>query len=101
MSIDTLRADHVGQRDARGDPLTPNLDALAARGLRFTRANAQANESLFSHRSIFMGALGAAMFGLDDLRAGRPSVLPTFVKATGPTPVFDPCGGCVSEVSCD
>ena len=26
--------------------------------------------------SIFMGALGAAMFGLDDLRAGRPCTLP-------------------------
>ena len=30
--------------------------------------------------SIFMGALGAALFGLDDVRAGRPAVLPTFVQ---------------------
>jgi hypothetical protein len=28
-----------------------------------------------------MGALGAALFGLDDVEAGRPAVLPTFVQA--------------------
>ncbi len=31
--------------------------------------------------SIYMGALGAAMFALDDVNAGRPAVLPTFVEA--------------------
>jgi len=31
--------------------------------------------------SIYMGALGAALFGLDDVEAGRPAVLPTFVQA--------------------
>ena len=30
--------------------------------------------------SIFMGALGAALFGLDDVRAGRPAVMPSFVQ---------------------
>lgn len=30
--------------------------------------------------SIFMGALGAALFGVDDLEAGRPAILPTFVE---------------------
>jgi benzoyl-CoA reductase subunit A len=30
--------------------------------------------------SIFMGALGAALFGADDVDAGRPAVLPTFVQ---------------------
>jgi benzoyl-CoA reductase subunit A len=30
--------------------------------------------------SIYMGALGAAMYGLDDVQAGRPSLLPTFVQ---------------------
>ncbi len=30
--------------------------------------------------SIYMGALGAALFGLDDVRAGRPALLPTFVQ---------------------
>ena len=31
--------------------------------------------------SIYMGALGAALFALDDVRAGRPRMLPTFVEA--------------------
>jgi benzoyl-CoA reductase subunit A len=31
--------------------------------------------------SIYMGALGAALFGLDDLAAGRPALLPTFARA--------------------
>jgi benzoyl-CoA reductase subunit A len=31
--------------------------------------------------SIYMGAMGAALFALDDLRAGRPGILPTFVLA--------------------
>ncbi len=30
--------------------------------------------------SIYMGALGAALFGVDDLEAGRPAILPTFVQ---------------------
>ncbi len=30
--------------------------------------------------SIYMGALGAALFGMDDVDAGRPAVLPTFVE---------------------
>ncbi len=31
--------------------------------------------------SIYMGALGAALFALDDFRAGTPSSLPTFSRA--------------------
>jgi benzoyl-CoA reductase subunit A len=30
--------------------------------------------------SIYMGALGAALFGMDDVDAGKPAVLPTFVQ---------------------
>ncbi len=30
--------------------------------------------------SIYMGALGAALFALDDLKAGRPSMLPSFIE---------------------
>jgi benzoyl-CoA reductase subunit A len=34
--------------------------------------------------SIYLGALGAALFGVDDVEAGRPAMLPTFVqKALG------------------
>jgi arylsulfatase A-like enzyme/cytochrome c-type biogenesis protein CcmH/NrfG len=54
ITIDTLRADHVGAygyRHAR----TPTLDALAARGTRFDRAYAAAPITLVSHASILTG----------------------------------------------
>lgn len=51
ITIDTLRADRVG----RG--LTPAIDGLAARGVRFTNARATAPLTLPSHTSILTGAL--------------------------------------------
>ncbi len=41
--------------------------------------------------SIYMGARGAALFALDDYRAGRPSILPRFVHASD-MPDETPCG---------
>jgi len=41
--------------------------------------------------SIYMGARGAALFALDDYRAGRPGMLPTFVHASD-VPDETPCG---------
>ncbi len=55
VSMDTFRADRVGAVDARGLPLTPSLDRLAQQSLVFTRAYAQANETLYSHASLFTG----------------------------------------------
>lgn len=49
VTIDTLRADRVG----RG--LTPTLDALAARGLRFTHARSVVPLTLPAHASIMTG----------------------------------------------
>jgi benzoyl-CoA reductase subunit A len=37
--------------------------------------------------SIYMGALGAALFALDDAGAGRQGALPAFMRQAGPTPV--------------
>ncbi len=51
ITIDTLRADRVGPG------LTPNLDALASRGVRFTNARAAVPLTLPSHVSILTGAL--------------------------------------------
>ena len=51
ITIDTLRADRVG----RG--LTPAIDGLAARGMRFTNARATAPLTLPSHTSILTGTL--------------------------------------------
>ena len=55
ISMDTFRADHLGALDASGRSLTPNLDALAAESVVFSRAFAQSNETLFSHTALFTG----------------------------------------------
>ncbi len=54
ITVDALRADHVG---AYGYPraTTPNIDALAARGTRFTRAYAQAPHTSYSVASMLTG----------------------------------------------
>ena len=54
ITIDALRADHVG---AYGYPraTTPNIDALAARGTRFTAAYAQAPHTSYSVASMLTG----------------------------------------------
>ena len=54
ITLDTTRADAVG---AWGGPagVTPNLDALAARGARFAWAFSHAPTTLSSHASMFTG----------------------------------------------
>jgi arylsulfatase A-like enzyme/Flp pilus assembly protein TadD len=54
VTIDTLRADHVGAYGASGAK-TPVLDRLAAEGRRFTTAIASAPLTLPSHASILTG----------------------------------------------
>ena len=53
VTIDTLRADALGSYGGRA--VTPNLDALAAHGARFTFAHAHAVVTLVSHASILTG----------------------------------------------
>lgn len=53
VTIDTLRADALGSYG--GKAATPNLDRLAAGGLRFTFAHAHAVVTLPSHSSILTG----------------------------------------------
>ncbi len=55
ITIDTLRADALGSYG--GQAATPNLDALAAHGARFTFAHAHAVVTLPSHTSILTGRL--------------------------------------------
>lgn len=53
ITIDTLRADALGSYGGRAS--TPNLDALARRGVRFDFAHAHAVVTLPSHASILTG----------------------------------------------
>jgi len=54
ITVDTLRADRVGAY-GWGRARTPAMDALAARGVRFTRAFAPAPITLPSHASLLTG----------------------------------------------
>ncbi|MBI2394755.1 MAG: benzoyl-CoA reductase subunit A [Deltaproteobacteria bacterium] len=49
--------------------------------------------------SIFMGALGAALYALDDLHAGNPQLLPSF-EPTGTMPPHDMRGEAMAAASC-
>jgi arylsulfatase A-like enzyme len=53
LVIDTLRADYVGAYGGRAH--TPNIDALAREGLRFTRFHPEAMATVPARRSILTG----------------------------------------------
>jgi arylsulfatase A-like enzyme len=54
ISVDTLRADHVGAY-GYARPTTPNIDALARRGVLFENAVSQSSWTRPAHMSIFTG----------------------------------------------
>ncbi len=54
ISLDTLRADALGSYGAV-HPASPNLDALAARGVLFEQAHAPSPWTLPSHRTMLTG----------------------------------------------
>jgi arylsulfatase A-like enzyme len=56
ISLDTTRADHLGCY-GYPKPTSPNLDRLAARGVRYASARAQAPWTLPSHMSLFTSLL--------------------------------------------
>jgi len=58
ITIDTLRADHVGSY-GYGAAQTPAVDALAGRGLRFTHATTVAPLTLPAHASLMTGTFPA------------------------------------------
>lgn len=58
ISSDTTRADHVsayGYRSASGHPTTPNLDEVAARGVRFDEAHSTTSWTLPAHMALMTG----------------------------------------------
>lgn len=70
ISLDTLRADHLGVYGYTR-PTSPNLDAFAARGLRFEWAISQAPWTRPSHRSMLTGVYPASRGGLDSPMIGE------------------------------
>jgi arylsulfatase A-like enzyme/Flp pilus assembly protein TadD len=84
ITIDTLRADRVG----RG--LTPSIDALAARGTRYTHARSTAPLTLPSHTAILTGTLppanGVRLNG--DVLTLRPTLARAFHDAGYRTAAF-------------
>ncbi len=72
ITIDTLRADRVGKG------LTPSIDALAARGVRFANARAVVPLTLPSHTVIMTGTLpsqtGVHVNGTSGLAPGHPTI---------------------------
>jgi arylsulfatase A-like enzyme/Tfp pilus assembly protein PilF len=77
ITLDTTRADHVGAKPTA----TPNLDALAARGVRFARAIAAAPLTLPAHCSLMTG-LEPPHHGVRDNGLGAlPAEVPTLAAA--------------------
>ncbi|MBP9144616.1 MAG: sulfatase-like hydrolase/transferase [Thermoanaerobaculia bacterium] len=70
ISLDTLRADHLGTYGYER-PTSPNLDAFAARSLRFDWAISQAPWTRPSHRSMLTGVYPASRGGLDSPMIGE------------------------------
>ena len=85
VTIDTLRADHVGVYGRRPSP-TPNLDRLAAAGVRFTDARTHVPLTLPAHTSLLTGLLpprhGLRANGLGQLPPRVPT-LATVLRAKG------------------
>jgi arylsulfatase A-like enzyme len=72
IDIDTFRADHLGiQREGR--PVTPNMDALAARGTRFTQAYSQSGWTVPALVSNLTGVLPVIVSAQDGAVAWRPA----------------------------
>src|SRR5438309_9334724 len=87
ITIDTLRPDHLG---CYGDKQirTPNIDALAADGIRFERAYAAVPVTLPSHTVIFTGTYpmlsGVHDFAANKLSPNQPT-LASVLKENGYT----------------
>ena len=80
LVLDTLRADHVGAYGGRA--LTPNIDRLARRGMRFTRVFNEAMPTIPARRSIMTGR---RVFPFRRWRA-----YPDLFRAPGWAPIADP-----------
>ncbi len=82
VTIDTLRADHLGCYGA-ATATTPQLDALARRGVRFQTATAHAPLTAVSHASILTGLLPTRHGVRDNGTFVLPNSLPTLAERFG------------------
>jgi choline-sulfatase len=90
VTIDTLRADRVGAYGYKAGR-TPNIDALAAKGARFTHAYSSAPITLTSHATLMTGRYppghGARHNGMR-LDASTPTIADTLARAGFNTAAF-------------
>ena len=77
ITLDTTRNDHVGPRAGGAPSLTPTLDALAARGLRYRRALTGSPLTLPAHASLFTGLDPHAHGVHDNGTVALPADVPT------------------------
>ena len=80
ITLDTTRSDHVGRIES-GFPLTPNLDALGKRGVRFQNALTASPLTLPAHCSILTGLEPPAHGVRDNGVASLPPGIPTLAEA--------------------
>ncbi len=66
ISVDTLRADHLGAYGYTAQATSPFLDSLAARGVRFANARAPSPWTLPSHTTMLSGLLPHEHLVVDD-----------------------------------
>ena len=87
ISIDTLRADHLGCYGYKAIK-TPNLDALAADGIRFERAYSAVPVTLPSHTVMFTGTY-PTLNGMHDFSGNKlgenQTILAAVLKDAGYT----------------
>ena len=76
LTLDTARADHLGIQGVHPG-LTPNLDALAARGIRYARALSPTPLTLPAHCSLLTGRDPPGHGVHDNGTAALPAGLPT------------------------
>ncbi|MGO8817548.1 MAG: sulfatase-like hydrolase/transferase [Terriglobia bacterium] len=79
ITLDTVRADHLGCYGDAGSE-TPAIDALAAAGLRFENAYAQAPITLPSHAVILTGTYPMFNGVRDFTSPGLPANIPTLAE---------------------
>jgi arylsulfatase A-like enzyme len=78
ISIDTLRADHLGCYGYRRDT-SPNIDRFAAESIRFANAYAPTPWTLPSHAAMLTG-IHPFKFGMDSQYSGIPENVPLLAE---------------------